>query len=195
MVDIPQEFADLLHTATLAHVATIGPKGEPQNTPVWFDWDGNHIRFSQTKACKKFRNRERDPRIALSIVDSSNPSRCLEIRGKVVRIEEDPDLHFLNAMTKKHLGQDTYLWYQPGEEHFVIVVQLEHTTRPLREPDTSPVPFCKAGEKMFSRPLFDIRRITERFLPRENDHEWYRENRVSKPRDFSSAIPRMPVLR
>jgi PPOX class probable F420-dependent enzyme len=134
MVDISQECADLLHTATLAHVATIGPKGEPQNTPVWFDWDGNHIRFSQTKAHQKFRNLQCDPRIALSSVDSSNPYCSLEIRGKVVRIEEDPDLHFLNAMAKKHLGQGTYPWYQPGEEHFVIVVQPEHTTRPLKKP-------------------------------------------------------------
>ena len=50
MHDIPQQRAYLLHTATLAHVATIRPKGEPHNTPVWFDWDGNHIRFSLTKA-------------------------------------------------------------------------------------------------------------------------------------------------
>jgi hypothetical protein len=66
MVAIPQEFADLLHTATLAHVATIGPKGEPQNTPVWFDWDGNHIRFSQTKARQKFRKV-----LSLDTVDNS----------------------------------------------------------------------------------------------------------------------------
>ena len=133
MADVPQEFADLLRTTTVAHIATIGPKGEPQITPVWFDWDGNTIRFSQTKARQKFRNLQRDPRIALSIVDPNNPYRYLEIRGKVVRIEEDPDLHFLNAMTKRYLGRDTYPWHQPGDEHFVIVIQPEHTTQPLRK--------------------------------------------------------------
>ena len=132
MVNIPQEYADLLHAATLAHVATIGPKGEPHNTPVWFDWDGNHIRFSQTKARQKFRNLERDPRLALSIVDPNNPYRALEIRGKVVRIEEDPDLHFLNALTKRYLGRDTYPFDQPGVEHFILVVQPEYLTRPRR---------------------------------------------------------------
>ncbi len=134
MADILQEYTDLLHTATLAHVATIGPKGEPHNGPVWFDWDGKHIRFSQTKARQKFRNLERDPRLALSLVDPNNPYRSLEIRGKVVRIEEDLGLHFLNALTKRYLGRDTYPWDQPGEEHFIIVVQLEHITRPLRNP-------------------------------------------------------------
>jgi len=136
MADILQEFADLLHTTTLAHIATVGPQGEPQCTPVWFDWDGNTFRFSQTKTRQKFRNLQRDPRIALSLVDPNNPYRSLEIRGKVVRIEEDPDLHFLNAMTKRYLGRDTYPWHQPGDEHFIIVVQPEHTTHTpgLRKP-------------------------------------------------------------
>ncbi len=133
MADVPQEFADLLRTTTVVHIATIGPKGEPQITPVWFDWDGNTIRFSQTKDRQKFRNLQRDPRIALSIVDPNNPYRYLEIRGKVVRIEEDPDLHFLNAMTKRYLGRDTYPWHQPGDEHFILVIQPEHTTQPLRK--------------------------------------------------------------
>src|SRR5690349_6546642 len=116
MLDISQQRAYLLHTATLAHVATIGPKGEPHNTPVWFEWDGNHIRFSLTKARQKFRNLQRDPRIALSIVDPNNLYRSLEIRGKLVRIEEDPHLHFLNALTKRYLRQDTSPWIKPGEE-------------------------------------------------------------------------------
>ena len=133
MIDIQQEFADLLHTTVLAQVATIGPQGEPHNTPVWFDWDGNYIRFSQTKTRQKFRNLQRDPRIALCIVDPNNPYRHLEIRGKVIRIEEDPDFHFLNGMTQRYLGRDTYPWHQPGDEHVILVVQPEHTTRPQRK--------------------------------------------------------------
>ena len=132
MRDMPQEYTDLLHTAVPAHVAIVGPKGEPHNTPVWFDWDGSHIRFSQTKFRQKFRNLQRDPRIAFSIVDPNNPYRSLEIRGKVVRIEEDPDLHFLNGLTKRYLGQDTYPFDQPGVEHYILVVQPEYFTRPQR---------------------------------------------------------------
>ena len=39
--------ADLLSSIALAHVATIGPAGEPQSSPVWFDWDGTFLRFAQ----------------------------------------------------------------------------------------------------------------------------------------------------
>jgi len=128
MAVIPEDYADLLQTTALAHIATTGPQGEPHSTPVWFDFDGNHIRFSQTKTRQKYRNLLRDPRIALSIVDPKNPYRYLEIRGKVVGIDEDPNLHFINAMAKKYLGKDKYPWHQPGDERVVVVVEPEHTT-------------------------------------------------------------------
>jgi len=128
MAVIPQDYADILRTNALAHIATIGPRGEPQSTPVWFDWDGTNIRFSQIKTRQKYRNLLRDPHIALSIVDPTNPYRYLEIRGKVVRIDEDPNLDFINSMAKKYLGKDTYPWHQPGDERVVVVVEPEHTT-------------------------------------------------------------------
>ncbi|HWS84905.1 MAG TPA: PPOX class F420-dependent oxidoreductase [Ktedonobacteraceae bacterium] len=128
MAVIPQEYTNLLHTTALAHIATIGPQGEPQSTPVWFDWDGSHIRFSQIKTRQKYRNLQRNPHIALSIVDPTNPYRYLEVRGKVVRIDEDPNLDFINSMAKKYLGKDTYPWHQPGDERVVVVVEPEHTT-------------------------------------------------------------------
>jgi PPOX class probable F420-dependent enzyme len=125
---IPESYEDLLKSAALAHVATIGPKGEPQNNPVWFDWDGENLKFSQTKARQKYRNLNRDPRVALSIVDPENPYRYLEVRGEVVEVEEDPDLKFINSMAKKYLGQDKYPYHQPGDERVVIHVRPRHTT-------------------------------------------------------------------
>jgi PPOX class probable F420-dependent enzyme len=129
MAQIPENYQDLLQSTALAHIATLGPKGEPQSTPVWFGWDGEHVLFSQTKGRQKYHNLQRDPRIALSIVDPANAFRYLEIRGKVVRIDEDPDLHFINSMAKKYIGVDKYPNHQPGDERVIIVVQPEHTTK------------------------------------------------------------------
>jgi len=125
---IPEKFNDLLESNALAHIATIGPKGEPQSSPVWFGWDGEHILFSQTKGRQKYRNIKRNPQIALSIVDSKNTYRYLEVRGTVVRIDEDPDKAFIDAMSKKYTGHDKYTNNQPGDERVVIVVQPEHIT-------------------------------------------------------------------
>ncbi len=125
---IPAGFNDLLESNALAHIATIGPKGEPQTSPVWFGWDGTHVLFSQTKGRQKYRNLRRDPHIALSIVDPKKPLRYLEIRGTVARIDEDVDNKFINSMAKKYINQDVYPNHQPGDERVVVVVQLEHTS-------------------------------------------------------------------
>jgi PPOX class probable F420-dependent enzyme len=129
MAQIPEQYHDLLNSTALANVATIGPKGEPQNNPVWFGWDGEHILFSQTKGRQKYRNLQREPRVALSFVDPTNPYRYLEVRGKVVRIDDDPSLDFINSMAKKYMGLDTYPNHQPGDERVVIVVEPEHITK------------------------------------------------------------------
>ena len=128
-VEIPEGYRDLLETTALVHVATLGPDGEPQNNPVWFDWDGEHVKFSQTKTRQKYKNVSRDPRIAFSIVDPENPYRYLEIRGEVTKVEEDPNLDFINAMAKKYLDQDEYPFHQPGDERVVVFVEPKHTTQ------------------------------------------------------------------
>jgi PPOX class probable F420-dependent enzyme len=85
--------------------------------------------FSQTKTRQKYRNLQRDPRIALSIVDPENPFRYLEIRGEVTRVEEDPNIDFISSMAKKYLGLDRYPNHRPGDERVVVFVRPEHTTQ------------------------------------------------------------------
>lgn len=127
--NIPEGYADLLESKALAHIATIGPDGEPQVTPVWFGWDGEHLLFSQTTARQKYKNLRRDDRIALSIVDPANDYRYLEIRGRVARVDPDPDKAFIDSMAQKYLGQEKYPWNQPGDERVVMVVAVEHTSQ------------------------------------------------------------------
>jgi PPOX class probable F420-dependent enzyme len=126
---IPEAYADLVERPVLAHVATLGPKGEPQNNPVWFDMKDGLIRFSQTTARQKYRNVQQDGRASFSIVDPENPYRYLEIRGTLERIDPDPDYAFINSMAKKYLNEDRYPWLQPGEERVVLHFRPEHTTQ------------------------------------------------------------------
>jgi PPOX class probable F420-dependent enzyme len=126
---IPASHADLLDSTALAHVATIGPDGAPQNNPVWFGWDGTHVLFSQTTGRQKYRNLQRHPQVALSIVDTANPYRYLEIRGAVAEIVDDPDNAFINSMAKKYIDQDVYPWHQPGDHRVVVKVLPSKTTQ------------------------------------------------------------------
>ena len=126
---VPESHIDILQSTALAYVATLGPKGEPRVSPVWFNWDGTHILLSVTKERQRYRNLLRDPRIALSIADPTNPYRSVEIRGTVARIEEDSDGRFANSQSRKYLNRDRNAdEIQPGEERVVIVIEPEHVT-------------------------------------------------------------------
>ncbi|MEZ4563343.1 MAG: PPOX class F420-dependent oxidoreductase [Thermomicrobiales bacterium] len=126
---IPEQYTDLLQAAALAHVATIGPNGEPQSSPLWFGWDGEFLRFAQlVGADRKRRNLEREPRVAVSIVDPADIYRYVEVRGTVERIEPDVDMAFINAMAQKYQGQETYTGGKPGDEYVVVVIRPVRVT-------------------------------------------------------------------
>ena len=126
---IPDSHADLLDSKALANVATIGPDGEPQNNPVWFDWDGSHLLFSQTTGRQKYRNLQSEPRVSFSIVDPENPYRYLEVRGSVAEIVDDEGNTFIDSMAKKYIDQDVYPWHQDGDHRVIVKVRPEHTTQ------------------------------------------------------------------
>ena len=128
-MSIPATHADILETTALAHVATTGPDGHPQNNPVWFGWDGTHVLFSQTTGRQKYKNVQASPNVALSIVDSANPYRYLEIRGTVAEIVDDPANAFINSMAKKYIGEDVYPWHNEGDHRVVVKVLPTHTTQ------------------------------------------------------------------
>ena len=126
---IPASHADLLDSKALAHVATIGPDGAPQNNPVWFGWDGTHVLFSQTTGRQKYRNLQGEPRVALAIVDAENPYRYLEIRGVVAEIVDDEGNAFIDSMAQKYIDQPQYPWHQPGDHRVIVKVLPGSTTQ------------------------------------------------------------------
>jgi PPOX class probable F420-dependent enzyme len=121
MSAIPEGYLDILQSTALAHVATIGPKGSPQVSPIWFAWDGTHVLFALNKIRQKFRNIQREPRIAISIVDPTNPYRSLEIRGSATRIDADLGYRYLNLLSQKYLGRDAGPEEAGLEEERVVI--------------------------------------------------------------------------
>lgn len=125
---VPESHLDILEKSGFAHVATLGPDGAPQTTPVWYHWDGTILSFSHTTNRQKYRNIRRDPRIAISITDPNDPYRYIEIRGIVQSIDDDSDHQFINAMANKYLGKKTHPWQQPEDVRVVVRVHPRHIT-------------------------------------------------------------------
>ena len=125
---IPEKFRDLLTKKAFAHLATLMPDGSPQVTPVWFDFDGTHVRVNSAKGRVKDKNMRRNGRVALAIQDPENPYRYLALRGRVEEITEaGADAH-IDSLAKKYLGQDRYPYRQPGEVRVIYRIRPERVS-------------------------------------------------------------------
>jgi PPOX class probable F420-dependent enzyme len=122
---IPEQFKDLFSKVAFAHIATVMPDGSPQVTPVWFDYDGSHIRVNSAKGRVKDKNMRRNKRVALSIQDPENAYRYLAVQGEIDQItEEGADAH-IDQLAKKYLGKDKYPFRGSGEVRVIYKIRPE----------------------------------------------------------------------
>jgi PPOX class probable F420-dependent enzyme len=125
MATIPENFRDIFAKKAFAHLATVGPDGAPQVTPVWVDYDGTHVRINTARGRVKDKNLQRNPKVALSAQDPDNPYRYVQVRGRVVEMtEKDADAH-IDALSKKYTGRDKYANRQPGEVRVIVKILPE----------------------------------------------------------------------
>ena len=98
---------ELLEGRNFAHLATVLPDGAPHSVAVWIGLEGDRIVFFTQPASRKARNLERDPRVAISIVDLLHPYRTAYLRGEVVATREgDEALEVIDRLARKYTGED-----------------------------------------------------------------------------------------
>jgi PPOX class probable F420-dependent enzyme len=119
----------LLQEKHLAILSTIMPDGSPQATPVWVDVepDGTHILINTVEGHVKLSNVDRDPRVAVTVVDSQDPFRTVVVRGTVVE-RRGPDQganDHINTLSKKYLGRDRYV-LRDGETRVLLRIKPTH---------------------------------------------------------------------
>ena len=125
MAAFPEKYADLLQKKSLAQLATLMPDGSPQVSPVWFEYDGQHILINSAKGRVKDRNMRRDPRVGLDIVDPENPYRHVSLRGRVVAITEDGADAHIDKLAKKYLNVDKYPYRGNAEVRVIYKINPE----------------------------------------------------------------------
>jgi PPOX class probable F420-dependent enzyme len=113
----------ILQSQAMAHLATIGPKDEPQSSPMWFVWDGEYLKFTHTTDRQKYRNIKRDPRVSISVTDVDDPCTYAEFRGAVEKIEDDSKGDFLNTLARRY-RQDSLC--PQGEQRVILSVRVHY---------------------------------------------------------------------
>src|SRR6201997_683664 len=120
---IPEKYRDLFQKRAFASLGTLMPDGTPQVTPVWVDFDGEHVIVNSARGRRKDRNMKVGAPVALAIMDPDNPYRHLQVRGRVTEVtEKGADAH-IDRMAKKYLGKDKYPFREPGEVRVIYKIK------------------------------------------------------------------------
>ena len=99
---IPPALLPLLERPLFGALGTIRPDDTVQVNPMWFEFDGTHLRFTHTTKRAKFRNLQRNPSMSLSVIDPGDPFRYLEVRGSLVDVVPDPTGEFYIRLGKRY---------------------------------------------------------------------------------------------
>jgi PPOX class probable F420-dependent enzyme len=111
----------LLERPNFAHVATLLPDGGPHSVAVWVGVRGDQLVFFTQPSSRKARNLDRDPRVAVSLVDRDAPYRTAFLRGRVAgRLEGEEALVEIDRLSQKYTGRDF-----PMRGGVVLLVEVE----------------------------------------------------------------------
>jgi len=110
---IPETYLDLLswEKKAFAHLAIVLRDGTPHVTPVWFDYDGEHVIVNSALGRVKDKVLRRSGGAALAISDPDDPYRYIQIRGKVVVVAEQGAREMIDHLSHKYTGKP-YQWYE-----------------------------------------------------------------------------------
>jgi PPOX class probable F420-dependent enzyme len=102
---VPESFDEVFRSKAVAIVSTLGPDGAPHVSPVWYFWDGEHIKFQVFTTFQKYKNLTRDPRISVAVIDPNNSAHYIEFRGTATISNERED-ELDRAIARKYLDSE-----------------------------------------------------------------------------------------
>lgn len=130
MAEIPDSLLPLLIEPNYGSLATARPDGVPQVNPMWFlyDSESNTIRFTHTNKRAKFRNLQRNPAMAMCVIDPDNPYRFIEVRGRLIEVVPDPEGAFYPVLGARYGNPDTPV-PPDAADRVILVMSVDHVAQ------------------------------------------------------------------
>jgi PPOX class probable F420-dependent enzyme len=100
-------------------VTTLNKDGTPQPTIVWVDVDDEGVSFNTAYGRVKPRNLERDPRLALVVVDPDDPYRWIKLNGTGTLVDGGADEQ-IDRLSAKYTGNPVYPNRTPDEQRVTV---------------------------------------------------------------------------
>jgi PPOX class probable F420-dependent enzyme len=99
--------------------------GSPHVTPIWVDIHEGNLRMNTAEGRIKWKNMQRDPRVALSAVDPNDPYHYVTVRGRVVDMTTEGATEHNDLLAKKYMGLDRFPFDHSHQTRVVVTVKPE----------------------------------------------------------------------
>ncbi len=126
-IELNEEIRRLLDGPNFGVLATLNPDGGPQTSAMWVGRDGDDVLFSTVAGRRKHRNLERDPRASVVLLDAEDPYNYVELRGRVISMDEDVGRAFDTGLSWKYDGKDPEP-DRPGAVRLVLRMTVDRAT-------------------------------------------------------------------
>jgi PPOX class probable F420-dependent enzyme len=104
-VPLDPEVRELATGRNFATLTTLFEDGRPQTQVMWVDADGDHLLINTEVHRAKFRNVERDPRVAVTIWQLDDPYTFVEVRGRVTEVVRGQEARdHIDACSLRYMG-------------------------------------------------------------------------------------------
>jgi PPOX class probable F420-dependent enzyme len=102
---VPPEVSAFLAMPNPAVIATLRPDGSPHSVPTWYDWDGERVLVNMDATRIRLAFMRKDPRVALTVLDDASWYKHVSLLGRVVSIDDDPELVDIDRLARRYTGQ------------------------------------------------------------------------------------------
>jgi PPOX class probable F420-dependent enzyme len=121
----PEDLGGLLELPLIAVLATHRANGDVLLSPVWHRWREGGFDVVSRHDDVKVRHLRADSRASVLVYEHDPPNRGIEVRGRVVLGEADPDL--VRDIAARYLGaEQAELYVQQGLDDVMIRLEPGH---------------------------------------------------------------------
>jgi PPOX class probable F420-dependent enzyme len=127
-MSLDDDLTTLASEANFAAMTTLGADGTPSTHMMWVGTDGERLLVNTEVHRQKYTNVQRDPRVAVTVIDRSNPYRYVEARGRVVgEVRGQVARDHIDQLSHKYNGAD---YANPIQsERVILEIEVDTTTK------------------------------------------------------------------
>lgn len=127
---LTEKQAELFLDSNLGVLGTLRGDGSTHLTPLWVDWDGEHVVVNTAIGRVKERHMRADPRVSVVVLDRNDVARYVSVTGRA-ELDTDGAEDHIDKLAKKYLGVDKYPEdaRAPGERRIIVRITPERVTQ------------------------------------------------------------------